>query len=205
MNIKKIIDFSSDENCYILYDGKNCAVIDPGESFDKIVSFIKENALIPEKILLTHCHYDHSADTKKLKDFYKIKAAAAEECKKNIQDPDCNVSRLFGHEMSYDAVDEILKDGEEITVCGESLKVMKTPGHTDCSVCYILGNVIFSGDTLFSGSVGRWDFPTGNFNELKNSLKNKLYRLENMRVLPGHGEETTTDRERLYNSVITAD
>ena len=102
--------------------------------------------------------------------------------------------------MSYDAVDETLNDGEEITVCGESLKVMKTPGHTDCSVCYILGNVIFSGDTLFYASVGRTDFPGGSMSAIVRSLREKLFLLPKETVVyPGHGDETSIGYEEKYN------
>ena len=202
MEIKKIVDLGTDENCYILYSGKSCAVIDPGENYEKALEFIRENNLKIEKILLTHCHYDHSAGAGILKKETGAPVAASEECKENIKYAHVNVSALFGHELKDDIVDEILTDGEEFYAAGIKFTCIKTPGHTSCSVCYITEDIIFTGDTLFYGSVGRWDLPTGNFEELVSSIKEKLYKMDNMRVYPGHGEETSIEKERLYNSCI---
>lgn len=202
MKIKKIIDYETGENCYILYKNNKCIIIDPGKSYLKIKEFLEKESLSPKKILLTHCHYDHAADTERLKKSFGTIAAASEECAKNIKDPSVNVSVLFGEKMEDVTIDEILKDGEEIIFEDKKIKVLKTPGHTDGSVCYIADDIIFSGDTLFLSSVGRWDLPTGSFSELENSIKNKLYTLENMRVMPGHGEETSVDIEKRTNGII---
>lgn len=201
MEIKKIVDFSTDENCYILINNGHCVVIDPGCGTEEAIRFIKENNLKTDKILLTHCHWDHTVGAESLKEATGAKIFASAECKENIQNSKINVSELFNDKIEKDIVDEVIGE-EEFEAAGIEFKCIKTPGHTNCSVCYVTENIIFTGDTLFSGTVGRWDFPTGNFKELESSIKNKLYRSENYKVYPGHGEETTTEKERLYNSCI---
>ena len=97
------------------------------------------------------------------------------------------------------------KDGEEITLCGINFKVLETPGHTVGSVCYVSGDMIFTGDTLFCGSVGRWDLPTGNFTELSKSVKRLAALDVDYKIYAGHGEDTTLSRERAYNPYIRND
>ncbi len=205
MEIKKIIDFGTDENCYILINGDSCVVIDPGEQEKEVSEFIKEKKLNLKNILLTHCHWDHSAGAKALKAETGAEVIASEECRENIRNSKTNVSELFGAFMNDDIVDKTVSDGEKINVGGIGILCLKTPGHTSCSVCYIHENMIFSGDTLFKGSVGRWDFPTGNYQKLEESIKNKLYKLDDYIVYPGHGAETTTDTEKKYNGCISGD
>lgn len=203
MEIKKIVDFGTDENCYVLSDGETCFIVDPGNSYGKVLEYIKEKGLKTEKILLTHCHWDHTVGAKKLKEALGAKVAASRECKENIQNCRINVSELFGDPFEEDIVDETLEDGEEIFFGSVKAVCVKTPGHTSCGVCYIVEKNIFSGDTLFSQTVGRWDFPTGDFETLASSIRTKLYVLDGYAVYPGHGESTAIEREKRFNACVT--
>ena len=111
---------------------------------------------------------------------------------------------IFGVELPKFSIDKTLKDGEEIQLCGLKIKVIATPGHTPHGVSYLIGNALFTGDTLFKGSIGRSDFPGGDYETLVNSVK-KLYALDgNYTVYSGHGLETTLDYERKNNAFVRA-
>lgn len=202
MEIKTTVDFATGENCYILIDKGNCLVIDPGAAYAKVLEFIKERNLSLDKILLTHCHWDHTVGTEKLKKATGAKVLASAECKENLKNSKINVSELFGDKFELDLADEVLSEGDTIRLGDTEIKCIKTPGHTNCSVCYIAEDVVFSGDTLFAGTVGRWDFPTGNYEVLENSIRKKLYTLGDCTVLPGHGDSTTIERERRFNGCV---
>ena len=204
MIVKKIIDFDMDQNCYVINKEKNgdCIVIDPGGSTDKLKSYLIENKLNPKAVLLTHCHYDHTSGLEELKKNFDFKVFSSSECSENIKNPVLNVSEMFGKSFSGDYVDCIVGE-EEFSVCGLSIKCIKTPGHTDGSVCYLIENNLFTGDTLFLRSVGRWDLPTGSYNSLVSSLRDKIYKMDDeIKVLPGHGNDTSVGYEKKFNMSI---
>lgn len=202
MNIKKIIDFNMDQNCYVINKNNDCIVIDPGDSTDKIKDYIKENNLSLKAVLLTHCHYDHTSGLEELRKSFDFKVYASGECSENIKNPVINVSEMFGKRFFGDYVDCIVGE-EEFCVCGITIKCIKTPGHTNGSVCYLIENNLFTGDTLFLRSVGRWDLPTGNYNSLVNSLREKIYKMnDEIKIFPGHGNDTSVGYEKNFNMSI---
>lgn len=204
MEIKKIINSDCEENCFLLHNGKSGILIDPGSDSEKILAEC-ENIEIPY-ILLTHCHSDHISSVEFFKKAKKSKVAATAECSRYIQDAKMNVSVFFGAPMNLEEADIILEDNEIFSTPVGYIKCIKTPGHTDCSACFLIENILFSGDTLFKLSVGRWDLPTGNEKNLRNSIKNKLYVLEeSTEVFPGHGEKTTIGYEKKNNFFIRAE
>lgn len=187
-------------NCYILY-GKNgnAAVIDPGFYPDRIKEVLEEKGLKLEKILLTHAHFDHITAAEELRgegaELYLHRAD--EEMLKDSR-LSCMMDFL-GYEIKFKNAERLLEDGDTFELDGEEIKTVHTPGHTKGSVCYVTGNYIFSGDTLFRESIGRTDLYGGNFDTLKESLK-KLAELEgDYTVLPGHGEHTTLTYEKNNN------
>lgn len=204
MILKKIIDFNMDQNCYIIKKEENneCIVIDPGCGVKKVLDYVKENNFYIKSVLLTHCHYDHSAGIPELKKNFDLKVYASKECSENIKSPIINVSNMFGKDLGRVYVDEILNEGEFDTA-GIRMKCIKTPGHTSGSVCFFAEDNLFTGDTLFLRTVGRWDLPTGKYDELENSLRNKIYVLdENIKVFPGHGNDTLVGYEKKFNMSI---
>ncbi len=202
MNIEKIVSIDMDQNCYLVYDDKkHGAIIDPGFSSYKILKAIEEKNVDVKYILLTHCHYDHIFSVNKLRG-HKIVLGTL-QCDKNIRKSSYNLSDLTGKPFEIDGLDKIVEDGEEFFVGDIKFTAIKPPGHTDGSVCFLAEDNLFSGDTLFLRSVGRWDFPTGSGKTLVRSIKEKLYTLpDNINVFPGHGEKTTIGYEKKFNMYI---
>ncbi|MCI8370896.1 MAG: MBL fold metallo-hydrolase [Lachnospiraceae bacterium] len=193
-------------DCYILYreGSKRAILIDPADTAGKIVDTLTELELEPEAVLLTHGHFDHIMAVTELKDRYGMKVYAHEEEAEIAENPGLNLSNQFG--LSYALkVDETVREGEILEIAGFSLKVLHTPGHTKGSVCYYMeeDKLLFSGDTLFAGSVGRSDFPTGSGAVLIRSIQEKLATLpEDVQVFPGHGEQTNIGYEKTHNPFI---
>lgn len=204
MEIKKIVSFSCDENCYLLHNGKSGILIDPGEDYNKIISECGDLKI--EYILFTHCHYDHVKSAEQIKEITGAAFVGSEKCSKNLTEKIVNASYLFNDECEFLPTDKTVTDGEILkTDIGEILCVY-TPGHTDCSVCYVSDGHIFSGDTLFKLSVGRWDLLTGDAEALKMSVKDKLYSFPNdYSVHPGHGADTSIGYEKKHNLFIKAE
>ena len=195
MEIKILQNRENAENTYIITENERSVVIDPGLDFDEIL----KNAEKIEYILLTHCHFDHIETLVSLKEKTGAKIVFSDV--NNLNNEDINLSKMvYGKNIGTEP-DILVSDGENLEFL--NIKCIKTPGHTSCGMCYLLENNLFSGDTLFSKSVGRWDLPTGDFKTLKNSILKKLYTLPDETVVfPGHGESTTIGEEKKFNSVI---
>lgn len=190
-------------NCYFLYkEGSQQVVfVDPGDRGADIYEALKRKGLSVAAILLTHGHFDHIWGAQKLRELSGAKIYALDAEKVVCQDAYVNVSAQAGRKATIDP-DEWLTDGQELSLAGISIRVIATPGHTIGSCCYYVeeAGFLIAGDTLFSGSVGRTDFPTGSMSRLIRSIKEKLFLLpDETKVYPGHGEETTIGAEKLYN------
>lgn len=190
-------------NCYFLYKegSEEVIFVDPGDRGADIYEALKKKGLSVAAILLTHGHFDHIWGAQKLRECSGAKIYALDAEKVVCQDAYVNVSAQAGRKATIDP-DEWLTDGQELSFAGISLKVIATPGHTIGSCCYYVPEAGFlvAGDTLFAGSVGRTDFPTGSMSRLIRSIKEKLFVLpDETKVYPGHGEETTIGEEKQYN------
>ena len=191
-------------NAYFLVNDQNDAVlIDGGENSKKIKETEQKYGFKVKAVLLTHVHFDHSGNSKKLQDDgakVYISKIDAPKLKNHL-----NLSQDFGRKFDYIDADVTFSDGDVLEVCGFKITVIATPGHTDGSVCFMMDNMLFTGDTLFYGSVGRTDFPTGDRDQLVASVK-RLYALNgDFNVYPGHAEFTTLERERRYNTFVDYD
>ncbi len=207
MKIKTLNNFYSNENTYIVYDEntKNGVVIDPGYRDSGILKSASDDGINIKYILITHCHYDHIEYLEQLREKTGAKLVSSENCSNNIGNPDINHSVSgIGITICAKKSEIILSDGEELNIDGMNIKCIYTPGHTNGGVCYLFNNEkLFSGDTLFLRSIGRSDLPTGNGEKLADSIKNKLYTLdENITVFPGHGEQTTIGYEKKFNMFV---
>lgn len=202
MKIEKIVSFDMDQNCYLVSgDGKEGFLIDPGADTAKIEKAIKDSGISVTHILLTHCHFDHTESVNALRSGRKL--VSGSECSENIGRTSINLSVSTGELFACEPSDIILADGEEIEICGVHVKMIKTPGHTDCSVCYLADGVLFSGDTLFKRVVGRCDLPTGDERALIKSIKERIYTLpDETEVMPGHGAETLVGYEKKFNLCV---
>ncbi len=187
-------------NCYLIKTDDAAIVIDPASADSEVVEFLNSNSNANRIILLTHCHFDHISGAKELREKTGVKIAIHKNDAKGLFDPVLNASAVFGFNIPPFKADIILEDKESINLGNTKIEVLLTPGHTQGSVCYILEDMIFSGDTLFKGSVGRCDLPSGDFNTLMNSLgllkgkKDKDYT-----VFSGHGGKTTLREEIAHN------
>ena len=191
-------------NVYVLTaDGKNAVVIDP--SYPSLVKELEKRGLTAAYVLLTHCHFDHVYGVPALQ-----QAGAKVLCsdlEKPLVGTPAALSGLFGAPDPDYTVDGTFTDGEILSLCGVNIKVMLTPGHTAGSATFFVTDEdgkthLITGDTLFEGSIGRTDFPTGDMATLRKSLK-KLKELDgDYPVYAGHGDDTTLDRERKYNPFL---
>lgn len=194
-------------NCYLAInkETKEAIIIDPGDDADRISMRLMQLEAKPVAILLTHGHFDHAGAAKTLAAQYDILVYAHEKEAETLEDSRMNLSGpLAGGATTYHA-DVFLKDEQELTLAGLHMRVLFTPGHTPGGCCYYFPreDVLFSGDSLFCGSVGRTDFPGGSMRTLVDSVRNKLMSLpENTVVYPGHDIETTIEQERMYNPFL---
>ena len=186
-------------NTYVVYvqGADSCVVIDPADGAP-VKKYAEVYGLKIAAILLTHCHFDHILGVPEL---------VADGAKLYIGEKDAQGLNDSAINLTFKALpqmqpDVLLKDGDIISEAGLSIKVISTPGHTAGGVCYVLeeSSIIFAGDTLFRFSIGRTDFPGGDYGELISSIKNKLFTLEgNYDVKPGHDRATTLEEERQGN------
>ena len=207
MEIKCLILGLVRTNCYIVYteDTKKAVIIDPAAESRRIIEELEELGVNPEAILLTHGHFDHMLAADSLRNRYHIPVCVLEEDAELLEQPELNCSERFLR-MSYATfADELLSDGQQLSYIDGKLKVIATPGHTAGSCCYYAAeeNILFSGDTLFQGSVGRTDLPTAKASQISVSIRENLFVLpEDTLVLSGHGEETTIGEEKQHNPYV---
>ena len=195
-------------NCYLLIneDTDQAVIVDPGASGKALGEAIQKEGFHLEAVLLTHGHFDHAGGVKDLITFFDhpIPVYALDEEKVTLQDPQLNAGLMMGLRESYEA-DHFLSDGEEVTLAGFTLQVLATPGHTIGGCCYYLPkeHLVFTGDSLFAGSIGRTDFPLGSQEDLIASIREKLLPLpDETMVLPGHGGTSTIEREKMQNPYV---
>jgi len=192
-------------NCYILgcENTKKAVVIDPGDEAERILMALAEEKLSVEYILNTHGHFDHVGANARLK-----KATGAEL----ILHPD-DIEMLGALKQAAAAFglssedspppDRTVVDGDRITFGDITLEVLHTPGHSPGGISFYTDGTVFVGDTLFAGSIGRTDFPGGNFDTLISSIKTKLFALDdNVKVYTGHGPATTIGQEKRSNPFL---
>ena len=193
-------------NCYLLcnMDIKECVLIDPADNQDEISRMIDESGCSLKGILLTHGHFDHIMAADAIRDKYGVKVYASCDEKNTLEQPHINLGEAYGLKLSVKA-DVWHKDGEILKLAGFDIEALHTPGHTEGGSCYYIREigVLFSGDTLFCGSVGRTDFPGGSMSEIVRSIKEKVMVLpDDTKVYPGHGEGTSVGYERVNNPFL---
>ncbi len=180
-------------NCYIVYNegSGEAVVIDPADEAEKILETLEGKQV--RAVLLTHGHFDH---TGALHAFVGIPVCMHPADDVMLLDAVWSVGAQMGDTEPRPAATRFVQEGDRLHLAGLDISVLHTPGHTLGSVCYAIGDVLFTGDTMFRRSFGRTDFPGGDAMSLRRSLR-RLLRLEkNYLVCPGHGETTTIFEER---------
>lgn len=203
--LKKFVLGPVSANCYCLInDSGECAVVDPGDASNRLVDFIKENGSELKYILLTHGHFDHIDGVAFLKEsFPNAKIAIHEADEMCLCDDNLSLARGFGLPSKTNLrADIILHDGDILPFGDDNITVIHTPGHTIGGVTYKYKDMLFTGDTLFCRSLGRTDFPGGDYGEICASIR-RLYALSgDYIVYPGHDRESTLNDERNLNPYV---
>lgn len=203
MKINQIVVGICQTNCYIAYniDTKETMIIDPGDQANEIVMRCQMLDVTPKAILLTHGHFDHMMAAQKLKEQWNIPIYASEKEVFLLADARANLSAMWARPVTIQP-DILVKEKDKLEIAGFNITVIETPGHTIGGVCYYIPDekVLLSGDTLFCGSFGRTDFPTGSMGTLARSIREKLFSLPgDTEVYPGHESSTTIGYEKRYN------
>lgn len=194
-------------NCHFLIndDTKEVICIDAGDDGARIIDTIKKNNWKLQGILLTHGHVDHISAIGDIKaEWSDVKVYAGKQEVSLLKEPHLNLSTMFGKMVSFEP-DEIVSHNEVLQLAGLSIVCLETSGHTQGGICYYLEKekMVFTGDTLFYRSIGRTDFPTGNYEELEHSIQDILYQLpEDTVVYAGHGRQTTIGFEKQHNDYV---
>jgi len=189
-------------NCYVLgcERTKEAAVIDPGGDVDKILMTLAKDKLHCVYIINTHGHFDHTGDNKRLKEVTGAKLVIHRADAPMILDQGSSGS-MWGMEVEDSPPpDSYVEEGDVITFGDISLQVLHTPGHSPGGISLLSDKMVFVGDTLFAGSIGRTDLPGGDYEELIRNVKEKIFPLgDDVVIYPGHGPKTTVGREKRSN------
>lgn len=194
-------------NCYVVRSAevgvKDCVVIDPGSQPELIIQFLEQNQLSPSTILSTHAHGDHLGAAAPLADRYGSKfmigagdvVAAREQLEW--------LKSMLGDYEEPPEPSRALENGDKISTAGIEFETLSTPGHTHGSSSFVIEDYVFTGDTLFKETIGRFDLSDGDQHQEIASIRNVLFALDdNTVVLPGHGESTTIGHEKLHNRYV---
>ena len=193
-------------NCYIVETENSAVIIDPGFLERDIEKYIAENLDKVKYILLTHRHFDHLNAAVKVRKLTGAKIVINELDEGGLYSDMLSLASMVGTfygKADPDAhADIYVSEGDTVTVGDMVFTVMETPGHTEGGVCYVCDNVIFSGDTLFKGSIGRTDFPSSSNSDMRKSLDRLCLLPDSMLVYPGHGPKTTIGEEKRSNMFL---
>jgi glyoxylase-like metal-dependent hydrolase (beta-lactamase superfamily II) len=195
-------------NCFLFFcpETRKGILIDPGDDAPGLIKWAEANDVELERIVLTHGHIDHIGAVPDLRSTYGLALSIHQDDLTMLANPTLNVSVFAAKTLSLDTADvNILAHGDVIRVGNVTAEVLHTPGHTPGGICLKTADGVFSGDTLFKGSVGRTDFPGGSMKSLVTGIQAQLMTLpDSTAVFPGHEETTTIGYERAHNFMIGA-
>lgn len=205
MKIKLLLPgyYIASANCYGITSEKAAMVVDCGKYDSRIADFLNENADKSRLILLTHAHFDHIGGAKELREKTGAPIAIGKTEAQYMCDPEYNLSGRLRKVIEPFTPDYVVEDEQVITVGDLKIKAYETPGHTKGSMIYYVGGNLFSGDTLFAGSIGRTDLLSGDDESMSRSLERIMWLFgDDVRVFPGHDETTTIGAEKMENPYL---
>lgn len=208
MQVQAIESMPFAENSYLVHLPKSseAVVFDPGLEPEKILEALEEQGLELAAILCTHGHADHIAGNGALKRaFPRAPLLIGRGDARMLTDPVANLSASFGIPITSPPADRLLDEGESLEVAGMVFQILEIPGHSPGHIVFLEQGhrALFGGDVLFSGSVGRTDFPGGSFEQLRDGIHQKLYTLaDDVKVFPGHGPPTSIGAEKKTNPFV---
>ncbi len=208
IKIIKIPSVGYESNCWLLLEESSgaFAVIDPSPNIKQILQSIRQRNLDEKNlqyILLTHGHFDHILSVDALKEATGAPVLIHEGDESFLTNAEHNAYKpLFLRDLTMQPADRLLQDGESLPLGSSTICVMSTPGHTQGSVCYIIENIMFTGDTLFDQDIGRTDLYGGSMEQLQKSLQTIAALQEDYTIYPGHGSITTLQKQRTYNPYL---
>lgn len=192
-----------DTNTYIVSDGKDCIIIDAGNTAQSILQVLKKHDWTAKYLILTHGHYDHIFYADEIRKTTGAQLIIHSDDVEFLENPFFNGAAMF-EPTTVSRPEKTVSTDETLEVGSMKVKFIHTPGHTPGCMCILVENSLFTGDTLFSGSIGRTDFPGGDFAEIIDSIKTKLLTLdESVVVYPGHGPKSTIAKEKKTNPFLT--
>jgi len=199
VNVRRLTLGPLDTNCWLVDDGAGgpVVVIDPADEPRAILDAVGSQQVAG--VVLTHGHFDHLAAVREVVSATAAPLLVHEADAGAITSAHGTGGALFGFDVSAPAADRVLREGDRVEAGTLSLEVLHTPGHTPGCICLYADGHLFSGDTLFSGSIGRTDFPGGDMVAMRRSIARLAGLPDGTRVHPGHGPETSIARERRVN------
>lgn len=208
MRIETLVVGAYAVNCYLVWDDQSHEgfIIDPGDEAEKIVHAIERHEITPRLILLTHGHTDHIGAVNAIRQKFALPLHAGKGEEDLLGSPEKNLSSLTGNGISLDPPEQLLSEGDTVAAGPISFSVLETPGHSPGGICLYGHDILFCGDTLFYGSVGRTDFPGCSSEQLFASITTKLLPLPDQTVCyPGHGPSTTIGQEKEHNPFLNGE
>lgn len=204
LTIRSFAVMPFDENCYVVSDNTGeGVVIDPGGMASTILEYIREAKLSIKAVLNTHGHCDHIGADDAIRDATEAQLYIHKEDAPMLGDVKLNLSAFMGFRALARPAEHLLSEGDVISFGQSKLEVLHTPGHSKGGVCFVGDGVVFTGDTLFAGSIGRSDFPGGSEVELIGNIKKRLLVLpDDMKVYSGHGPSSEIGWERVRNPYL---
>lgn len=191
-------------NCYILQSGKEGMIVDPGDEPERIVRFVKDIPVKPVRILATHTHFDHVLGVDMVRKETQTPFLIHHDDLALLESMQSRVRQFMGFEVPPPPkVDSYVSEGNVLNVGEERVRVIHTPGHSPGSISLYTDGFVLTGDALFNQSIGRTDLPGGNLRTLLDSIRDKLFSLDDETIVyPGHGPETTIGDEKLANPFV---
>ncbi|MDD6909819.1 MBL fold metallo-hydrolase [Actinobacillus minor] len=195
------------QNCSVIWDdNKNAAIIDAGDNADRIIQFVEQQELNVEKLLITHAHLDHIMAVESMRDHFGVPVYGSHLADKPLFEQLPQMCEKFGlPPVKGFLPDHWLTEGDEVTVGALKFNIRHLPGHAPGHIGFFdfENKIAFSGDVLFKDSIGRTDLYLGNFEQLIDTIKTKMFDLEDdFIIIPGHGAHTTIGREKSHNPFL---